>query len=217
MNIVSPEIRTNNDDQYYPIQEALKESKFVNKEKLSSLDLFLNSKIFCIVSNTRRKELTEVEEVRGKRIKKDKLMRRRFSTALGYTVFISGPLLSMDDAAVLEVILKIYYEGGFSEGRLSCTYRGIAAKIGYKLDPKKGLGGAVKEKIELSLVRLRTASIEIHDESGELVWIDNILTSFKPQGRGRGLKLAIEISKDFITQYQKGQFFVLDINILNLS
>ena len=185
MNIVSPEIRTNNDDQYYPIQEALKESKFVNKEKLSSLDLFLNSKIFCIVSNTRRKELTEVEEVRGKRIKKDKLMRRRFSTALGYTVFISGPLLSMDDAAVLEVILKIYYEGGFSEGRLSCTYRGIAAKIGYKLDPKKGLGGAVKEKIELSLVRLRTASIEIHDESGELVWIDNILTSFKPQGRGR--------------------------------
>lgn len=203
------------EDKFYPVLSSLKKSNIRHESTFSSLDVFIKSKIFCIVSNTRRSKLTEIETIKNKKIKKDIPIIRKFKTSLGYTVFLSGPLLGMDDAAILEILVNIYHENSYSNGQVTCTYKNIAEKIGYSINPKKGLGGSKKEKIERSLLRLRYAAIEIRDENGELVWVDNILPRFKVIGKARGQKLELELNQNFIHQYEKNNFFTLDRLKLN--
>lgn len=203
------------DDKFFPLIKSLKSTKIKPESTLSSLDIFIKSRIFCIVSNTRRSKLTQVEVIKNKKIRKDIPIIRKFKTSLGYTVFLSGPLLGMDDAAILEVLISIYCEQSFTNGMLVCTYKRIAEKIGYKIDPKKGLGGSKKDKIERSLLRLRYAAIEIRDENGELLWVDNILPKFKVIGKARGQKIELELNQSFIHQYEKNNFFALDRLKLN--
>lgn len=196
---------------FSPLDSSVAEKK----EILTSLKVFLHSKIFQVVSDIRRGELTEVEVFQGKKVKTDIAINEKFTTDLGYRVLIAGPKLGLDDAAVLDVLISLYLQKNGINGILECKYKEIAILLGYKVNKNGSIGGSAKSTVERSLLRLRKSNIEIRDKSGFLLWCDTILTGLKPTGRGKGFKLILQLNSSFIPHYKDKKIYWLNLETLN--
>ena len=169
-------------------------------KKATSIDVFFMNGVFCVVSKSRRSELTEKAD--NKKVEFDTHITRKWETSDGSTVVIQGPLLGLDDAFLVGTLISLYFEKNGTRGEYYCNYTDIGRKLGYRIP----LGGKPKKNIQKSLSRLDECKIKIYDRKGYLFWNNSIIVDLEPEGKGKGFKLKISLNSKIATYIEKQQF-----------
>ena len=175
--------------------------------KITSMDLLTMCNIFCVVSTQQRNKLTIPSEINPK-IKIDKPFHREFRVSTGHHVVISGPILSHFDGTVFSILVALYIEKACSGGVLVCAYSDISKKL-----KKSTSSGSVRGDIHGSITRLKECNIKIYDDTQPL-WMKSLFLDLETKGRGRSLKLVIQLNKWMVPQYEQGNYSIQKLETL---
>ena len=177
----------------------------IPSEGITSLNVMGNGGVFSTITKEERTKYLYPSKEDSK-LFLDKKFEREFKTSEGYHVILNGPMLCQDDATILSMVIRIYLDSGYADGKVKFSYREIARRMKVPT-----LSGNKVALLKRSLGRLYDETIKIYKD-GTPLWVDRPITELRYVSKGRSSYVELRLSCDLVDAYIKREFSIQAIS-----